>query len=80
MRLVFNFLYESPAFKIRILCPTKLSNKSEYRIKIFSEMKLLRNFDFHQLFLESYFRKTYLATNEISQEKRRCKIYNPREQ
>lgn len=47
MRLILNFLYDSPEFKIRALHPSKLSNKSEHRIKIFSEMEWLRNFAFH---------------------------------
>ena len=37
MRLILNFLYDSPKFKIRTLCPTKLSNKSEHRIKYFQK-------------------------------------------
>lgn len=69
MRLVLNFLYKSTEFKIRILCATKLSNKSEDRIKTFSEMEWLRNFAFHKLFLGSYFR-TYLA-NQLNKPRKR---------
>lgn len=62
MRLILNFLYDSPEFKIRALHPSKLSNKSEHRIKIFSEMEWLRNFAFHKFFSGSHFRRTYVAS------------------